>query len=228
MKCPAVIAARPSALLERAHLGLDLAQPPPDRPHDRPSPRPRRTRRPRSAAAPPAAARPAAAASTGTNSPCPAGGCSAKAGAASSTNDGQRDQQTAKAHISPHPRDTARRAPPGARRGSTRSVSSSANSSMNASDAEPERAAHRRRQRRHDARLRMNRPPDVRPTCRRTARSAMPKMPTAAASFSEPGPPYFRTSRYATKIISQQQRRSSAARPTATRRPRPCAPRAAR
>ena len=64
------------ALLEHAHLGFDLAQPPPHGPHIEAARRSRRTRTPRPAAAPPAAAR-SAAADRGTNRTrsASAGGC---------------------------------------------------------------------------------------------------------------------------------------------------------
>ena len=72
----------------------------------------------------------AAASSTGTNSLWP-GGRLQRRPAQRAARTSQRDQRR-EVIISPHPRDTARRAPPGARRGSTRSVSSTTNSSMNA------------------------------------------------------------------------------------------------
>ena len=65
---------------------------------------------------------------------------------------------------------------------------------MNASVLNSRGSAISARQRRHHRGLRMDRAPDVdRLVDERHVR--LPKIAIAAASFSDPGPPYFRTSR---------------------------------
>ena len=99
---------------------------------------------------------------------------------------------------------------------------------MNASDAEPERRrAWPARQRRHDARLRVDRAPDVDGHVdERHVGDA--EDADGRGELVRPGSAVLPDEQIADEISSSRRTPSSAARPSATRRPRPCVPTAAR
>ena len=156
----------------------------------------------------------------------PVGGCIAASGAASSSTVRTTSEQT----FQHGHRSSARYSSSSAARwcsSLTRSVSSRPNSSMNAHDAEPERRRHPRASVGTTRRLRMHRAPDIhRPVDERHV---------GHAEERQRRPPASRIRARRTSAAAGRRRRSaraaapsSAARPTATRRPRPCAPTAAR
>ena len=153
---------------------------------------------------------------------CAVGGWSASAGMAAARAATRPGQATH--HINPLPRDTfVERLR--CRSRCTRAASSS-RTAARTQHTEPERAAHPRQQRRHDGRLRMHRAPDVdRNVDERHV--GVPNTARPAASFSDPGPPDFRTNRYRPQIsqpthdvdsrASQSHQTPQALRPTTAR-----------